>query len=95
MPRSLTESAAPREVDRAGRAGEDLAALHARLLPSIGRIVDAVHYADAVKPGEEWTIPVALDCDFEGELVVRVTNAGSCARTPRSVDRRTIGARPG
>jgi hypothetical protein len=83
MPRSLTESAAPREVDRASRDGDGRAALHARLVPSIRRIVDAVHYADAVKPGEEWTIPVALDCDFEGEQVVRVTNAGSCARTPR------------
>lgn len=39
-----------------------------------------MHYSDLVGSGEQWAIPIALDCGFSGTIVIRVDARGSCER---------------
>jgi hypothetical protein len=40
------------------------------------------HYSDLVGSGEQWAIPIALDCGFSGSIVIQVDAIGSCERRP-------------
>lgn len=69
------------EVDH-GNATSDLRAVGVLVGEHIERLTSLIHYADVVPQGRQWTIPFGLDCDFDGELVIRVRNAGGCERKP-------------
>jgi hypothetical protein len=71
------------EVDH-DDARSDLHAVRVLISSAIERIVSLVHYSDVVPAGRQWTVPIGLDCGFDGELVVRVSSAGSCERAPES-----------
>lgn len=70
------------EVDHRGPSSAELHAVRELLSVQIERMVSLIHYTDAVPSGRQWTIPVGLDCGFDGELVVRVANPGTCTRRP-------------
>jgi hypothetical protein len=42
------------------------------------------HYSDLVGEGEQWALPLALDCGFAGRIVIQVDAKGDCERRPTS-----------
>lgn len=63
------------------RVSDDLCAVAMMIGQHIDAIARIVHYTDVVPEGCQWTIPVELDCDFDVRIVIRVRNAGTCARS--------------
>lgn len=59
----------------------DLAAVAVIIGERVSALMRLVHYTDVVPEGRQWTIPLALDCGFDGELVIRVRTAGDCERS--------------
>jgi hypothetical protein len=72
------------EVDHGRDGADDLHAVRVMIRDTLDLIISFVHYSDAVPAGRQWTIPIGLDCGFDGELVIRVRDAGSCERAPES-----------
>jgi hypothetical protein len=44
--------------------------------PLLEELLYALHDTRAVKPGQQWTIPMGLSCGMEGDLVIRVKALG-------------------
>jgi hypothetical protein len=68
------------DVDPGNDSTADLREIHALLSEHISRIASLIHYTGVVPPGRQWAIPMGLDCGFDGELVIRVRNPGTCGR---------------
>jgi hypothetical protein len=77
------------EVDHSDRHS-DLHAVRVLIRDAIERVISLVHYSDVVPAGRQWTIPIGLDCGFDGELAIRVRSAGSCERAPESAIARAV-----
>jgi hypothetical protein len=68
------------EID-AGGPVSDLAAVRILIDDHVERLAALLHYTDAVPAGRQWTVPISLDCGFDGDLVIRVRDAGGCERS--------------
>jgi hypothetical protein len=67
------------EVDPGGPVS-DLAAVRILIDDHVERLAALLHYTDAVPAGRQWTVPIGLDCGFDGDLVIRIRDAGDCER---------------
>jgi len=59
----------------------DLAAVRILIDDHVERLAALLPYTDAVPAGRQWTVPIGLDGGFDGELVIRVRDAGDCERS--------------
>jgi hypothetical protein len=79
----VIDALAFREIDHHGVEGEGAHEIRRAIEPLLTELLFALHDSRAIEAGTQWTIPVGLDCGFEGDLIVRVRQLGPDHATAR------------
>lgn len=76
-----------REIAQDGPVAERVILVRLLIAENLQEILDEVHEGDVIASGEQWTLPITMDCGFAAEIIVRVRSAGSCGEGSRARDR--------
>lgn len=70
------------EVDHRGPERQELAEIRFEIEPMLEIILEMLHQAEIVKPGQQWTIELETDCGFQARLIFQVDSFGQCSPYP-------------